>query len=1036
MAAFMKNFLRQQSWLSSLMIGLTVQAGEFKFPNQTLTVPDGFVVERIAGPPLVDRPIAGAFDEQGRLYVTDSAGMSDKAEKQLEAKPHRVVRLEDTDGDGRFDKSVVFADRLMFPEGCLWYEGSLYVAAPPIIWKLTDTDGDGVADKRVEWFDGKTVTSCANDLHGPYLGRDGWFYWTKGAYAEQHYTLPNGKPFVTHASHIFRARPDCTGIEPVLTGGMANPVNVAFSAAGERFLSCTFFVRPAAGQRDGLLHAIYGGVYGQERDAVYEHKMTGSLMPELLHSGASAPCGLTVYDSHIFGDDFEGNLLACHFNLRKVSRHVLETKGATFRTRDSDFLVSDNPDFHPTDVIEDADGSLLVVDTGGWYKICCPTSQLWKPDVLGAIYRVRKQGARRLDDPRGLKLQWSKLKPAELARLLGDERVFVQRRAIHELGRKGAVAVTVLNDAVWNGRTVQTRRNAVWALARLDSAAAREAVRTAINDEDVNVAHAALSVVSLWRDKAAVGRLQSLVAGADPQLARPAAEALGRLGKPSAVPALLEATARPCDRVFEHSLIYALIEIGDRQATEAGLRSANPQTRRAALIALDEMDGGKLPSTAVIPLLNSADPLLKQTAIWIAARHPEWSHEMADHYSRRLAVKLSDAEQEELAEQIARMASDAAMQEFIARSLTDDGAPAPARRLLLRAMNQAALKQMPAVWEQGLRHCLAVADEGTLRAAVAAIRTLPADKKQPIDFTAPLMRLALDGSQPDDLRVEALAAVPGGLKQVEPAVLEFLKNCLDPARVPLLRSAAAAVVGRARWSEAQLSTVTEILKNAGSMELMSLLPAFDKARSEAVGLKLVAALKEAKNLPSLRADTITATLKNYPPSVRQQGEALVQIVNVEAGAQQAHLRELVAGLPGGDVRRGQALFQSEKAACAACHTIGYLGGKVGPDLTRIGQVRTEQDLLESIVYPSRTFVRSYEPVMIITKDGEPHTGFIRNESAEAVQLVSGLNAEERILRNSIAELRPGTLSVMPAGLEQQLQQQELADLVAFLKSLK
>ena len=83
-----------------------------------------------------------------------------------------------------------------------------------------------------------------------------------------------------------------------------------------------------------------------------------------------------------------------------------------FRTRDSDFLVSDNTDFHPTDVLEDADGSLLVVDTGGWYKICCPTSQLWKPDVLGAIYRVRRKGAPRLEDPRGLKLPWATMKPA------------------------------------------------------------------------------------------------------------------------------------------------------------------------------------------------------------------------------------------------------------------------------------------------------------------------------------------------------------------------------------------------------------------------------------------------------------------------------------------------------------------------------------------------------------------------------------------------------------------------------------------------
>ncbi len=89
------------------------------------------------------------------------------------------------------------------------------------------------------------------------------------------------------------------------------------------------------------------------------------------------------------------------FNLRKVTRHVLEPSGATFTTRDTDFVVSDSRDFHPTDVIEDADGSLLVVDTGGWYKLCCPTSQLAKPDTLGAIYRVRRTGAAPVNDPRG-----------------------------------------------------------------------------------------------------------------------------------------------------------------------------------------------------------------------------------------------------------------------------------------------------------------------------------------------------------------------------------------------------------------------------------------------------------------------------------------------------------------------------------------------------------------------------------------------------------------------------------------------------------
>ena len=79
-------------------------------------------------------------------------------EQQLAEKPHRIVRLEDTDGDGRYDRRTVFADRMMFPEGTMWLDGSLYMAAPPSIWKLTDADGDGVAERREEWFQGKTLT--------------------------------------------------------------------------------------------------------------------------------------------------------------------------------------------------------------------------------------------------------------------------------------------------------------------------------------------------------------------------------------------------------------------------------------------------------------------------------------------------------------------------------------------------------------------------------------------------------------------------------------------------------------------------------------------------------------------------------------------------------------------------------------------------------------------------------------------------------------------------------------------------------------
>ena len=156
--------------LPILLSTALVNAAQFKFGNQTFTVPDGFTVERVAGPPLVNRPIEASFDEQGRLYVTDSSGSNARVPEQIKNPTHRIVRLEDTDGDGKIDKSVVFADKMMFPEGVLWHDGALYVSGVPIIWKLEDTNGDGRADKRTKWFDGKTANGCANDLHGPYLG--------------------------------------------------------------------------------------------------------------------------------------------------------------------------------------------------------------------------------------------------------------------------------------------------------------------------------------------------------------------------------------------------------------------------------------------------------------------------------------------------------------------------------------------------------------------------------------------------------------------------------------------------------------------------------------------------------------------------------------------------------------------------------------------------------------------------------------------------------------------------------------------------
>ena len=206
------------------------QTHAVKLGKHTFTLPKGFTIELVAESPQVDRPVTAAFDDKGRLFVADSSGDNSKPAEQLKKPTHRVVMLESTKKDGKFDKSTVFADKLSFLQGTMWLDGSLYVATPPTIQKLTDTDGDGVADKREVWFDGGVLTGCANDVHGPYPGPDGRIYFTKGAFAKQELTLGNGKKFTTRAAHIYSAKADGSDIRVEMTGGMDNPVDVAFNS--------------------------------------------------------------------------------------------------------------------------------------------------------------------------------------------------------------------------------------------------------------------------------------------------------------------------------------------------------------------------------------------------------------------------------------------------------------------------------------------------------------------------------------------------------------------------------------------------------------------------------------------------------------------------------------------------------------------------------------------------------------------------------------------------------------------------------------
>jgi putative heme-binding domain-containing protein len=378
------------------------------------------------------------------------------------------------------------------------------------------------------------------------------------------------------------------------------------------------------------------------------------------------------------------------------------------------------------------------------------------------------------------------------------------------------------------------------------------------------------------------------------------------------------------------------------------------------------------------------------------------------------------------------------VQGLLVDTLRDAKASPSARSIVLQTMGRSALKEVPKAWTEALTRGVRDADKAVVREAVAAARALSSGvpKAQAGELTAALLAVGGNVGLGDDLRVDALSAVPGGLAGVNPGLFVFLRDRLGPDSPVGVRGAAASVLSKAVLSPEQLSVLTDSLKVVGPLEVDKLLAAFEHSTDEALGLKIVAALKASKAIGALRVDMVKPRIDKFSEKVRREAESLYAALNVDAAKQKARLESLLPALASGDIRRGQEVFNGTKAACFSCHAIGYRGGTVGPDLSKIGQIRTDRDMLESILYPSLSFVRSYEPIMVATADGKVYSGLLKKDASDEVVLTLNATEEARLPRAQIEELRPGTVSVMPAGLDQQLTPQELADLVVFLRSRK
>jgi putative heme-binding domain-containing protein len=378
------------------------------------------------------------------------------------------------------------------------------------------------------------------------------------------------------------------------------------------------------------------------------------------------------------------------------------------------------------------------------------------------------------------------------------------------------------------------------------------------------------------------------------------------------------------------------------------------------------------------------------------------------------------------------------VQHLLGELTVAETSPAESRRIILQAMRDSGLKPFPEAWVRSLMTILGLSENDLKAEALQTLRgqTIPPDQLSTVSDA--ILRLARDQGVPSSLRRLALATAPGRPVALDTDLLALVSEPLNGDTPVPDRLEAIDILQRADLTVPQRKDLARFLSELGPLEVDRLLGIFRDQTDSDLGRAVLDSLGNSAALVHLRLDAVQSTFGKFPEEIRGASQELLDQINAESGRQKEKLAVVLERLRplSGDVRRGQAVFHSNKAACSTCHAMGYLGGAVGPDLTRIGGVRSEQDLLESILFPSLSFVRSYEPVIVATREGKTFSGNVRSEGPNGVVLTTGPRQEIRVHRDEIEEIRPGNVSVMPSGLDQQLSDQDLADLLSFLKGAK
>ncbi len=926
----------------------------------------------------IAKPIQMNFDPQGRLWVVSSEVYPQIAPGQTAN--DKVLILEDKDGDGKADKTTVFADGLLIPTGVEPGDGGAYVANSTELLHMKDTDGDGKADARRVVLSGFGTEDTHHILHTLRWGFDGQLYFNQSIYIHSHIETPHGVRRLGGGG-IWELRPETMQLE-VFIRGLCNPWGHHFDRWGQSFAT------DGAGG-EGINYCLQGAYYFTAPDAV--RTLPG------LNPGSPKDCGLEVASGRHLPESWQGSLLTNDFRGNRVCRYVLSDDGAGFATREqAELIKTPHMAFRPIDVKLGPDGAIYIAD---WYNPIIQHGEVDFRDprrdhTRGRIRRVTAKGRPLVERP---KLVGAPV-PALLAALKAPED-WTRQQAKRVLKERGASAVVpALNGWVQaidekDGDAEHQRLEALWMYQSLD-VVETELLGRLLRSTDPRVRAAAVRVAAHWVDRLSepLGLLAPSVVDDHPRVRLEAVRAVAKVPGAKSVTVALRALDRPVDRFLDYALWLTARELRPSWLPEVTAGRSQFESPAHLIFALEAVG-----STDVVkPLLKALGdgaipPMQAESALALAATLGQ-PQDLRTIFDLALSNKnLPAARRAALLNGLVKAARQ--------RKVKPSGDLAAALELLQERDD--ALRASAAVatgaWKLG-------GAIGKLEALANASDTSAAVQQAAVDglaeFGGPEARAALDRLAGEKTPHSLRRAAIGALASIDPKAAagraaEWLAGSNDPAAAEVL---VARFVGHKGGADSLAAALAD-KKLHGDVAKTAL--------RAAVGQNgLTAAIRKAGGL----------------------GDAPKALTDAEK------IALLAAVATQGDAARGEAIFRRKEAQCLKCHAVAGAGGQVGPSLESIGASAPADYLLDSLLDPNKSIKENYHSLVVATSDGKVLNGIKVRQTPTELVLRDAEDREVSVPLSSIEEQKPGT-SLMPSGLTEPLTRGEVVDLVRFLSEL-